>query len=90
MNDRQKFIRLQAAATDKGTVYAGSAQQRGGVVRHNAAAILNRDNFRGLVTEDLPIPCAKDGMRVLGLLWGGMVVSIADRLDRLVRDADAR
>ena len=40
-DDGQKLVGIQAGAADEGTVHAVLAQQRGGVLRLDAAAILD-------------------------------------------------
>jgi hypothetical protein len=45
-DDGQKLVGMQAGAANEGTVHAGPGKQRGGVIRLDAAAVLDGKGLR--------------------------------------------
>jgi hypothetical protein len=88
-DDGQKLVGMQAGAANQGAVQAGTAKQRGGVIRHDAATVLYGKGLSRLGIEHLTEAAPNDGVRLLSLLGGGAVSGFADRSDRLVCDGQA-
>ena len=68
------MVGIQAGATHEGAVHAGLAKQRDGVLRIDAATVLNDKRLSRLFPEHTPKAPPDYGVRLLNLL-GGSVVS---------------
>src|SRR6476469_1862838 len=88
-SDGQESVGLQAGAADECTVHSMLAQQRGGVIRLDAAAVLDGERPGRILPEHPTEAAPDDGVRVLGLLGGGVLSETADCPDRFVRDDQA-
>lgn len=83
----QELVRFETGASDQGPVHAMPAEECRGVIRHHATAILNGEPMRLRLAIDLAELTSQEGVGILRLLWGRMVVRIADRPDRFVCNA---
>src|SRR5208337_24467 len=83
----QKLIGVQTGSADEGAVHAVSAEQRCGVVGLDAATVLDGKRLSRFLSKHLSEAVPNDGVRVLRLLWSGMVFEIADGPNGFVRDA---
>lgn len=75
----QKLVGLQTGAADQRTVHAMPAEECRGVIRYDAAAILNGQPVGFRLAIDLAELASQDRVGILCLLRGRMVVGIADR-----------
>ncbi len=86
-NDGQKLIGIKTGAADEGAVYAGLAEQCGGVVRLDATAVLDDKRLSRFRVEHLSEAVPNESVRFLGLLRRGVLSAFADRPERFVCDA---
>ena len=85
-NDGPKLVGLQAGTANEGTVYVGLTKQSGGILRIDAASILNDHRLRRFA-EHLSEALSDHDMLHLRLLRSGVVAGIADGPDWFVGDA---
>jgi len=78
---------VQTGSANEGAVHAVAAKQRRRVVGLDTAAVLYRKLLSRFLPKYLSEAAPNDGVRVLRLLWSGMVLEIADGPDRFVREA---
>src|SRR5262249_60841023 len=82
-DDGQDQVRIQAGPADEGAVHVRLRQERRDIFRLHAAAVLNRKRPGRFLAKLFRRQLAKEDMRFLGLLRGGVVPG-ADGPDRLV------
>ena len=83
----QKLVGLQTGAPNQHAVHAMPAEERSGVIRYDAAAILNGQPVGFRLAIDLTELASQDRVGVLRLFRGRVVVCITDRPYRFVCNA---
>ncbi len=88
-DDGQKFLGMQAGAADQGAVHAVATQEGSGVLRLDAAAVLDDQRLSRPFIEHLTEATPNDGVRLMSLLGGGFVSEIANCPHRFMSDGEA-